>query len=188
MPMRWFVLIMLVLTLSAPAAQAQQATPGRVQSPVLIIDTDRLYTDSQFGIATAQEFETRGAELGAENRRIEAELTAEEKALTERRPSLEPAEFRTLADAFDEKVQATRRTQDAKTRALNQDLEKRRVTFLNATAPVLEDLMRASGAAVILDRRSVFLSATAVDITDDAIERLDAVLGDGSTMVPNPEK
>ena len=71
---------------------------------------------------------------------------------------------------------------------MNQDLEKRRVTFLNATAPVLEDLMRASGAAVILDRRSVFLSATAVDITDDAIERLDAVLGDGSTMVPNPEK
>jgi Skp family chaperone for outer membrane proteins len=37
---------------------------------------------------------------------------------------------------------------------------------------VLEKLMRASGAAVILERRSVFISINAVDITDQAIERL----------------
>ena len=52
--------------------------------------------------------------------------------------------------------------------------------FLTAAAPVLEQIMREAGAAVILEQRSVFVSANAIDITKKAIERIDAQLGDGS--------
>ncbi len=38
--------------------------------------------------------------------------------------------------------------------------------------PVLSDLVRERGAVVVLDRRDVFLSADAIDITDEAIARL----------------
>lgn len=151
---------------------AQQPNRVIVQSPVLTVDTDRLYQDSNFGRQTAREFEGKGAELAAENRRIEAALSAEEQMLTDRRSVMKPAEFRVLADAFDAKVQETRKTQDAKTRALNQELEDRRVAFFNAAVPVLEQLMRATGAAVILERRSVFISVNAVDITQEAIQQL----------------
>jgi Skp family chaperone for outer membrane proteins len=51
--------------------------------------------------------------------------------------------------------------------------------FLAAAGPVLEQMMREAGAAVILERRSVFVSANAIDITDEAIERLDASVGSG---------
>ena len=88
--------------------------------------------------------------------------------------------FRSLADVFDEKVQSTRRAQEAKGRELSQLLEKEQIAFLNAAAPVLETLMREAGAAVILERRSVFLSANVIDITDAAIARIDAALGDGT--------
>lgn len=151
-----------------------------MQSPILTIDPERVFADSAFGQRTVEEFEARGAELAAENRRIEDDLEAEEQALTEQRPTMEPPAFRKLADAFDEKVQSTRRAQDAKTRDLNQAFEERRDVFLTAAAPVLEGLMREAGAAVIMEKRSVFLSSNAIDITGVAIDRLNAVLGDGS--------
>lgn len=145
-----------------------------MQSPILTIDSERLYADSAYGEQTTREIEALGAELTAENRRIEEELTAEERMLTERRSTMTAVEFRELADAFDQKVEEIRAEQDAKTRDLNRLLEERQVAFLNAAAPVLEQLMREAGAAVILERRSVFLSANAIDITQTAINRLDA--------------
>ncbi|MGD9866344.1 MAG: OmpH family outer membrane protein, partial [Pseudodonghicola sp.] len=51
---------------------------------------------------------------------------------------------------------------------------------LRAARPVLETLMRETGAGVILERNSVFLSANATDITDEAIARIDAAIGDGA--------
>lgn len=169
----------------AVASTAGAQDTGQVISPILTIDSDRLYSDSAYGKQTVREFEARGAALAAENRRIEEELTAEEKALTEQRSTLSPADFRVLADAFDEKVQSFRRQQDAKTRDLNKALEESRVVFLNSAIPVLETLMREAGAGVVLERRSVFLSANAIDITQDAIERLDETLGDGAET-PRP--
>lgn len=120
-----------------------------------------------------------GEKLAAENNQIATDLEEEEKSLTERRSELTPDEFRKLADAFDEKVQKIRQEQAAKGRALNAVLDQEREVFLTAAAPVLESLMREAGAAVILDRRTVFVSASAVEITNDAIALLNETLGTG---------
>jgi hypothetical protein len=47
----------------------------------------------------------------------------------------------------------------------------------------LGDLMREAGAVAIFDQKTVILSLRGVDITDAAIARIDAVLGDGSGPV-----
>jgi len=174
-----YLAALLSLASVGPVVAQSTAAPAVVQSQILTIDTERLFADSLFGKFTARDYESKGASLAAENRQIEAELTEEERLLTEKRATRGPAEFRLMADAFDAKVQAVRRTQELKTRDLTQDLEERRVIFLNAAAPVLEDIMKQSGAAVILEQRTVFLSATAIDITSSAIARIDAVLGEG---------
>lgn len=166
--------------------QAQPLVRVPVESPVLTIDSDMLFEDSTFGRQTIEEFEALGAALASENRRIEDALEAEERELTALRPTISSVEFRELADAFDEKVQETRRTQETKNRELNSELEARRVMFLNAAAPVLEQLMREAGAAVVLERRSIFISSNAVDITQIAIGRLNVVLNDAETA-PDPE-
>jgi Skp family chaperone for outer membrane proteins len=101
---------------------------------------------------------------------------------------MESAAFRALADAFDQKVQSNRIAQETKARALNQIADKARAEFLQVARPILEDLMRESGAGVILERSSVFLSANATDITDLAIERIDAAIGDGSALNGAPEQ
>jgi len=92
---------------------------------------------------------------------------------------MEVEAFRAEAEAFDAKVQRIRSEQDAKEQALSDSVEQGRTEFLNAATPVLAGLMIDSGAAVILQRRDVFLSASLVDITDEAIAAIDAQLGEG---------
>ncbi|MGR3759279.1 OmpH family outer membrane protein [Roseobacteraceae bacterium NS-SX3] len=163
-----------------PYGQAGGYQLGAPQSGILTIQPDRLFTGSLFGERVAREVEAEGAVLTAENRRIEAQLRAEEQDLTARRSSMEPEAFRALADAFDEKVQETRRVQEAKLREINEMGEAARQEFFTASLPILQQIMREAGAGAILEHSSVFLSAESADVTDLAIERIDAALGDGS--------
>lgn len=186
-----FGLALVALTAAVSPSLAQQSLPlggyelgrdvqlGTPQSGLLTIQPDRLFSESLFGKRIAQEIEAEGAVLTAENRNIEAELRAEERDLTQRRSSMEAEAFRTLADAFDRKVQETRSTQDQKLREINLLGETARREFFAASLPVLEGIMRETGAGAILDHSTVFLSADVVDITDLAIARIDKVLGDG---------
>ncbi len=180
-------LIGLAQTVFGSAAFAQQARSdttlnrGSIVSPILTIDSDRLFLDSDFGKRVVAEVEAKGAVLATENRKIEADLEAEEKRLTTVRATMSPEEFRTLANEFDEKVQQTRQVQATKGRALNALLDQEREVFERAAAPVLERLMRSADAAVILDLRAVFVSASAIEITDDAISLLNETLGSGAS-------
>ncbi|MEP3333932.1 OmpH family outer membrane protein [Sedimentitalea sp.] len=175
----------LPLLLVIPTGASSQAL-GLPDSVILTISSERLFSDSAFGQRVAREFEAASGELAKENRRIEQELTEEEQGLTERRPSMEAAAFRELADAFDVKVKEFRRTQDAKARALVQRNEEEQVKFIQAARPILTDLMREAGAGVVLERSSVFLSVTAIDVTEVAINRLNATIKDGVTSADAP--
>jgi Skp family chaperone for outer membrane proteins len=156
------------------------ASLGTVISPILTIDSERLFVESDFGKRVASEIEADLAVLAAENRSIEAELTAEEKTLTDQRPEMTPADFRAVADAFDERVQIIRREQLNKELGINKRREQAQIAFLQAAQPILAELMRQSEAAVILERNSIFISANAIDITGRAIEQLNMSLGDGA--------
>lgn len=157
---------------------------GVVQSLILTIAPEALYTQSEFGKRIAREIEAESAEIAAENRRIEAELTAEERELTELRDTLPTEEFRARADAFDEKVQNLRREQDEKARAVGQRNEDARRALLTAVQPVLLQLMVEAGAVAVLDRRAVLMSVDSVDITEQAILRVNSEFGEGEAILP----
>ncbi|MCG6882567.1 MAG: OmpH family outer membrane protein [Silicimonas sp.] len=157
-----------MLALSVAPAFAQQT------SPVLTIDQDRLFAETRLGAETLAELERQAQDLAAENTRIENELIAKERELTDLRATLAPEEFRAMADAFDERVQQLRAEQDEKARLLNRGREEARTEFFSETAVILSGIVREKGALVVIDRRDVFLSADRIDITDEAIERINA--------------
>lgn len=170
---------------ASPVASQELGLPD---SAILVIDPGRLFAQSQFGQRINASIEQQGAALAEENRRIEAELTAEEKRLTEERPTMTPEAFRAKANAFDAKVREIRSTQDAKIDTLTQESDSAERRFLSVARPVLEELMVESGASVLLDTRSVLLSAGAVDVTREAVNRIDEVIGDGREIdLPAPE-
>ncbi|WP_232716244.1 OmpH family outer membrane protein [Epibacterium ulvae] len=152
---------------------------GVPQSGVVTIQSDLFFRESTFGKRVAQEIEAEGAVLTAENRRIESDLREEEQDLVARRGEMDPEAFRRLADAFDQKVQLTRRTQEQKLREINEIGDTARREFLEAADPILQEIMIEAGAGAILEKSTVFLSSASADITQLAIARINAVLGDG---------
>lgn len=177
----------LALAVCVPGAMPSVAQDmGTVRSPILTIDSEQVFARSELGRRIAGEIEEAGSALAAENRRIEAELIEEEKDLTALRESLPPDEFRDRADAFDAKVRRIRSEQDTKARALGQRGDSAQLEFMRAAQPVLEQVMRDAGAAVIMEQRSVFASAGAVDVTAEVIRRIDAAIGDGTDLATDP--
>lgn len=166
------------LVFSPIAASSQDV--GVVQSQVLVIDPERLFNQTRLGQSFLAQIQVERDALIARNRQIEAELEAEEKALTEKREETSPEEFREMADDFDARVQDIRRDSERRVRDLERNRERAPVEFMRQVEPVLVDIMRAAGGVVVVDARNVLLRADVIDITDVAIARIDSVLAPGA--------
>lgn len=171
---RLVFLTLAVLIWQIGTGWAQAASPG-----ILTLDQARFFNTSAFGQRVVSEFKKRSDILAAENHRIEDDLKVEELALTEQRKTLAVADFRALADEFNVKVETIRAEQSEKTIALNKWAEAEQQRFVDIAYPELLKLATELGAAVILDQRSTIISASQVDVTDQAIERINRTIGDG---------
>jgi Skp family chaperone for outer membrane proteins len=154
-------------------------------SPILTIDQERLYAGSAWGRRATEHLSAASARLSAENRTLEAQLVAEEKALTDARPTMEPEAFRAAADAFDARVVEVRRAQDAKGRAMGRIADAERQRFYAAALPAMGEVLRRRGAVVVLDSRAIFVSVESIDVTDEMIKAIDAAIGAGEDA-PDP--
>ena len=155
---------------------AGQALAQDVPAPLLTLDQDRFFLQSDFGKAAIERERTATAALEQENKRIEADLIAEEQALTEERNTLAPKDFAAKAEAFDQKVERIRDEQDTKSRQLAEVRDRDRRAFLQAALPVLGDLLGQKQATAILDKNLVIVSLSAVDVTDEAIAAVNLAL------------
>lgn len=177
---RFFINVICGVLLSAPFVQAQGLIVP--SAPVLTVDSDAMFNQSKFGLRVAQELAAEESVLLAENRRIQAELTEEERTLTEKRSEMEPDAFRAVAEAFDARVVQIRREQDAKAANLELRRQQEQEAFIRVASPILTKLMQEAGASVILERREVLLGDPEVDVTFFAIERLNRTLRDGVAL------
>lgn len=158
--------------LLATGVQAQGAGPASI----LTLDQERFFVESDFGRSALERERAATVALEQENKRIEAQLVAEEQALTELRKTLPPAEFAAKADAFDAKVVRIRSEQDAKAQVLSDNRDKDRTEFLKVAVPVLGALLGEKQAVAIIDKNQVIVALSAIDITDEAIAKVNAAL------------
>lgn len=169
----------------APTSPALQA--GAAMSKAIVtVDQEQLYSRSAWGKRAEALVAERLRALEAENDRLVKELSAEEAALTDQRATLPAEDFRARAAAFDERVTTLRREREAASLEVAALSDAERSTFFAAAIPVIGALMRERGAVVVLDPRTVLLSAEAIDITDAAVSRLDGEIGDGAGKVQPP--
>ena len=163
-------IVLLVFATLASVLPAQEAA----HNPVVTVDLERLVSETQIGQYLSFQMSEEAQRLQAELDAIAAELSAEEDDLIKKRETLDLDEFRVLAKAFDEKAVRLRQEQQAKIQAITEESSRRRQDLLRSFVPVLSQVMRDRGAAVLLDRRSVVLDDRAsVDITDVAIMIID---------------
>lgn len=165
--------------IEAPA-DAQQV----LQSPILTVDQDVLFTNSAWGKRTQAILEEEGTKIAADNERLADLLSAEEAELTRLRDSLDAGEFRQRAEAFDTRATEVRRERAQAVQELNAWAEADRTAFYRAALPLMGTIVEERRAVAVLDRRTVFVSLDAIDVTADLIARADEELGDGDGVVP----
>lgn len=168
------------------AGQDAPAAVAKAPSPILTLDDERLFSGSAFGKAVIARHDAATQALIDENRRIEAALETEEKELTARRSAMTRENFLPLSEAFNQKVEGIRKAQDAKSRELTRAIDEDRQSFLQAARPILAEVMVDAGASAIIDRRAVLVGFENIDVTDEAIARLDAAFADGSLKPAAP--
>jgi Skp family chaperone for outer membrane proteins len=157
------------LAAALPVAAAAQ---GLVGPGFRILDQQRLLSDSRLGQTLLSDLREAEQALERENQALADQLAAEERALTDLRPTLPPEEFRARAEAFDRRVEVIR----AERARLSQDLARRfdaeAQQFFQTALPVLTGLMAEQGIVALLSPEAVILGAEWLDITDQAIDRL----------------
>jgi Skp family chaperone for outer membrane proteins len=146
---------------------------------VATINQDKLFSESQFGKMFNIKFQNDANLLTAENRRIENELAIEEAELTQKRKKLQNTEFRKLAAIFNKKVETIRHDQSQKLNDLNASRIQAQRAFFAQAKPIIIEMMQELGIQFILNDQAIFMSGNSGDITDDAIQRIDQVLGAG---------
>ena len=172
--MRLIGVLIVAAALCGMPSFAQDGSQSEASPSILVIDREAILVQSQTGRARLAELAEAEQELAAENRSIEADLTREEASLAERRDGMEAGAFREEADAFDRRVTAIRETQDAKERVLIERRQGVLEAFRQEMLPILGEIMDERKASVMLDRGSILIFASNVDITDEVIRRLDS--------------
>lgn len=177
------------VTVSPPAPAVQVPAPAAATSVsrgIVTVDQEKMYSRSAWGRRAGALVAERLRGVEAENDRLFADLSAEEADLTRQRATLPAEDFRARATAFDERVTTLRREREAASLEVAALAEAERNRFFAAAIPIIGSLMRERGAVVVLDPRTVLMSAEALDMTDAVIARLDQQIGDGAGLVQAP--
>ena len=116
--------------------------------------------------------------LQSENEELEENLLLEEKELSDLRKTLTLDEFRLKAQDFDKKVTIIRKEQGQKEQLLIAENRKNENDFFKKIYPLLYGLLSEKGGLILIDQRNVVLWDSSVDLTKDAINLIDRVLGD----------
>lgn len=173
-------LVGLVLLSVAPhGGRAQETDPNlsvadaRSASRILIVDVERIYRESRAGQSIREAEAALNEQTEDELNARRSALRAESDALTQRRETMAEEEFRQREAAFRRDVADLRRFRRERAREIRRAAAEARTELRQAVEPILVALMRDWRAEVMIDARAVILRASALDITDEAILRLD---------------
>ena len=142
------------------------------------VDLTKLLRSSEFGKNIMTANNNARQKLQNENEDLEKKLLLEEK-LSQLRKTLPIDEFRPKALDFDRKVEIIRKEQGKKEENLIKQARKEEADFFKRIYPLLYQLLSERGGLVLMDQRNIILWDNSVDITDEAIDLINQVLGSG---------
>lgn len=184
---RLFAFIMALGLAGSAQAQAVNDTSFLPAGAILFVNQERMLAESELGKRILALEADERAVLTAESERIASELELAEQQLTDERPTAEPEAFRAKAEAFNLRVEQVRAERLAADQAQTQRNEDRRRAFYGVAGQILGEILVQNRASAIMDRRSVLLFNTGLDITDLAIVQLDAAIAANPDLLPtNP--
>ncbi|MGH6872003.1 MAG: OmpH family outer membrane protein [Rhizomicrobium sp.] len=165
----------------APAANAATPTPK-----ILVINRQAIIANAKVGQDIARQVQGYTAAAEKEFKGENESLRHDEQALQQQVAILAPdvkakrlKEFQGRAAAFQQKVQM-RQAQ------IQYGIFKARQQVEQALGPILQGIMNERGANLLLDRQAIVLGTVNIDVTQQAIQRLDQKMPTVKVQLTNP--
>ena len=143
---------------------------------IAIVDLNLILSDSKAAKAATKDFEKIQKDTESEIVESDKLMLEERNKLIEQQSVIAPEAFEVKAQDYEKKLQNYQVEKQNKLRNLEGVLQKARNEILEKVKPILEELSKELGVTVILEKNSVLLSATNMDITDEVIKKLNKEL------------
>ena len=164
---------LLILTLVASNVLANENYPN---TSIAIVDLNLILSDSKAAKDATKQFETIQKNTEEEIIASDKTMLEERNKLIEQQSVIAPEAFELKAKDYEKKLQNYQSEKQNKLRNLEGVLQKARNEILENVKPILEELSKELGVTVILEKNSVLLSATNMDITENVIKKLNKEL------------
>lgn len=160
-----------------PFSVQSQFPTAQVFQAILVLNQERLLRLSKTGKALlATETEMRSAHQ-SEGIAMDVALENEERSIADIRDKTPGEAFEEMAEAFDKKVVQARLDHQKRSVALGEEIEERRKKFFADLVPIVAEIMKERGAALVFEQRNVLFTGPNVDITPEVITRMDREAG-----------
>lgn len=178
-------LIWALIVATAAGAQEEPTPPDAEPAlSVLVVNTERILRESEAGRSIGDQADALRTALRSELDIRLATLRAEERELAELREELERDLFDERAAAFEEKVRALRRDQQDDGARLQRALSAAHGALKEQLSPIMFAIMAERRAVVVIEAKDAPFYATSVDVTAEAIKRLDAAVSRIEVRLP----
>jgi Skp family chaperone for outer membrane proteins len=143
---------------------------------IAIVDLNLILSESKAAKNATKQFEL--IQKSTEDEIIESDkkMLEERNKLIEQQSVIAPEAFELKAKDYEKKLQNYQVDKQNKLRNLEGLLQKARNEILEEVKPILEELSKTLGVTVILEKNSVLLSASNMDITDTVIKKINKTL------------
>jgi len=164
-------------SLGAAPASAQESAKAK-PAVILIVNTEQLFAQSKVGQSIRKQVQAQAEALQKENDKKGKEMEAEAKKLSDQRALLSQDEFKKKVEALQKKDREIQESVQEKSQALQIGAQQARAKVQAALRPIFVDLMKERGGTVLLDQSVVLAGGVDLDITQEALKRLNEKLSD----------
>ncbi len=162
----------------AQNSETEQADGPTVSSAingsVLVINMERVLREADAARSIQRQAEEIRESIQRQLSGRQDALRAEEQELVSLRQTLPPEEFTGRVDDFEQRVRKLKRASNERSSLLQKALFEANEELKKNLRPELIAIMQERSAAVMIDERNVVISARILDVTGEAIERLNA--------------
>ncbi len=176
-------LTMLVISgIGATAAIAQSAQTAKI----LVVEIAEITRSSLAGKDLTQQIETQSAELQAERDRLQQEVRSQEQELIRQQQILAADAFEERRRSMGQRFAAAQSDYEDKVRRFQIGARKAERELQSALTPIYQELLNKYGANLILERSTLVMTGSGLDVTREVVERLDQSVSNIKLDIPAP--
>jgi Skp family chaperone for outer membrane proteins len=179
------VAALLFCLVAAAPAPAQTPAPGPSGTIIVVVDLQRILREAAAVRALQQQVGAAREAFQAEIRQREEALRRLDQELARERPTLTPEVYAERRQALADQLAALQTDIQERRRKLDQAMNEGMRQVQSELLPVLQQLTEEHGADIMLAKTSIVLARPELEVTDEALVRLNARLPTVSVLPSN---